>query len=242
MPRREKYVPTHRDARPEPALTKGLRKTVVYSGLAVAVTGVAVSSGIALDQSAPVAGASASLAAAPLSRSSASQSPPAQAASGQPTVGLPTAGDQPTKATGSRPDDELNTTSRSASRPPLDPTKQDTLSQQSGGQVTHTADLTSQDPRDIARALLPQFGFSETEFSCLDALYMKESGWDVHADNPTSDAYGIPQALPGTKMASAGSDWANDAATQIRWGLDYIRSSYGTPCGAWDHEMAYNWY
>jgi len=81
----------------------------------------------------------------------------------------------------------------------------------------------------IARALLPQFGFSSSEFTCLDELYTRESGWDVHADNPTSDAYGIPQALPGSKMASAGSDWMNDAATQIRWGLEYIRGSYGTP-------------
>jgi len=240
VPRREKYVPKHRDARSEPALKKGLRKTVIYSGVAVAATGVAVGSGVALEQTAPAAGASASLAAAPLARNSAATS-----SAGHPRqsiTGLPAAGDPSSAASNHRPGADLTRISRSASRPPLDPTKAATLSQQSGGQVTHTADLTSQDPRDIARALLPQFGFSESEFSCLDALYMKESGWDVHADNPTSDAYGIPQALPGSKMASAGADWANDAATQIRWGLDYIRSSYGTPCGAWDHEMAYNWY
>jgi hypothetical protein len=239
VPRREKYAPKHRDARPEPALKKGIRKSVVYSGVAVAATGVAVTSGIALDQATPAAGASASLAAAQLSQNS-----PSQSDTGHPVTGLPSAGTgvQPLPASESRRGDAATTTSRSGSRPPLDPTKEVTLSQQSGGQVTRTADLTSQDPRDIARALLPQYGFSESEFSCLDALYMKESGWDVHADNPTSDAYGIPQALPGTKMATAGPDWANDAATQIRWGLEYIRSSYGTPCGAWDHEMAYNWY
>ena len=69
-----------------------------------------------------------------------------------------------------------------------------------------------------------------------------ESGWNVYASNPTSGAYGIPQALPGSKMASAGADWQTDAATQIRWGLGYIQSTYGSPCGAWAHEQADGWY
>lgn len=228
MPRRAKYVPKHRDAPPEPALKKGLRKTVVFSGVAVAATGVAVSSGIALENPSP-ADASGSMAAASLSRAERPLAHPHERPGPDVSVDAGLRG-------------RLNTTSRSATRPPLDPTKEATLSQQSGGQVTHTADLTSEDPREIARALLPQFGFSESEFTCLDELYTKESGWNVHADNPMSDAYGIPQALPGSKMASAGSDWVNDAATQIRWGLEYIRSSYGTPCGAWAHEVAYNWY
>ncbi len=243
MPRREKYVPRHRDAPPEPALKKGIRKTVVFSGVAVAATGVAVGSGIALDQATP-AGATPSLASA---STSASLSPANNRANNPPagrSAQASASADRQREVTvadsGLR--GQLDTTSRSATRPPLDPTKESTLSQQSGGQVTHTEDLASQDPRTIAKALLPQFGFSESEFTCLDELYTKESGWNVHADNPTSDAYGIPQALPGSKMASAGSDWLNDAATQIRWGLQYIRSSYGTPCGAWSHEMAYNWY
>ena len=116
------------------------------------------------------------------------------------------------------------------------------LNQDSGGQVTETEDLTSQDPRTIARAMLADFGFGDDQFSCLDSLYMSESGWNIHADNPSSSAYGIPQALPGSKMASAGSDWEHNAATQIKWGLGYIKSSYGTPCGAWSFKQGHNWY
>ena len=69
-----------------------------------------------------------------------------------------------------------------------------------------------------------------------------ESGWSATAYNAGTGAYGIPQALPGAKMASAGPDWQTDAATQVRWGLEYIRGTYGSPCGAWDHEQATGWY
>jgi hypothetical protein len=120
--------------------------------------------------------------------------------------------------------------------------KKSVLNQDSGGQVTETEDLTSQDPRTIARAMLSDFGFGDDQFSCLDSLYMSESGWNIHADNPSSSAYGIPQALPGSKMASAGPDWENNAATQIKWGLEYIKNSYGTPCGAWSFKQGHNWY
>ena len=77
---------------------------------------------------------------------------------------------------------------------------------------------------------------------CLVSLWNVESGWNVTATNPSSGAYGIPQALPGSKMASAGADWQTSAATQIRWGLGYIKSVYGSPCGAWGHEQADGWY
>jgi hypothetical protein len=97
-------------------------------------------------------------------------------------------------------------------------------------------------PEQVAQQLLGQFGWSASQFSCLDPLWARESGWNVTAENPSSGAYGIPQALPGSKMASAGADWATDAATQIRWGLTYIKSLYGSPCGAWDHEEADGWY
>lgn len=96
-------------------------------------------------------------------------------------------------------------------------------------------------PRQIARQLLAQHGWSG-QFSCLDPLWEHESGWQVSADNTYSGAYGIPQAEPGSQMASAGSDWQTDAATQIRWGLSYIKGRYGDPCGAWSHEEAYGWY
>ena len=96
-------------------------------------------------------------------------------------------------------------------------------------------------PQQIAARMLAQYGWAG-QFSCLDALWQQESGWNAYAENPSSGAYGIPQALPGAKMASAGSDWQTNPATQIRWGLGYIQGSYGSPCGAWDHEEAYGWY
>jgi hypothetical protein len=95
-------------------------------------------------------------------------------------------------------------------------------------------------PKAIAQTMLAQRGWSG-QFSCLNSLWNKESGWSVSAANP-SGAYGIPQALPGSKMASAGSDWQTNPATQIRWGLNYISSTYGTPCAAWAHSQANNWY
>ncbi|GAA4365984.1 lytic transglycosylase domain-containing protein [Agromyces bauzanensis] len=85
-------------------------------------------------------------------------------------------------------------------------------------------------------------GWPSTEFDCLVALWGKESGWRVNAYNPSSGAYGIPQALPGSKMATAGADWETNAATQIEWGLGYIQGRYGTPCGAWAHSQDAGWY
>ena len=96
-------------------------------------------------------------------------------------------------------------------------------------------------PEQIAEAMLGSFGWSSSQFSCLYPLWAHESGWSVTAYNPAG-AYGIPQALPGSKMASAGPDWQTNAATQIRWGLEYIEGMYGSPCGAWDHEQATGWY
>lgn len=136
------------------------------------------------------------------------------------------------------------TASRSDRRTDVDEAKLDLLSQEveSGGQVTRSEDLASGDPRDIARAMMAEFGFSASQFSCLDSLWTKESGWNVYADNPTSSAYGIPQSLPGSKMASSGPDWLHNPATQIHWGLGYIRDRYGSPCAAWSHSQAVNWY
>jgi uncharacterized protein YabE (DUF348 family) len=93
----------------------------------------------------------------------------------------------------------------------------------------------------IARYLLAARGWS-SQMGCLVELWNHESSWRVDAYNP-SGAYGIPQALPGSKMASAGADWQTNAATQIRWGLDYIASRYGDPCGAWSTWQAHGgWY
>jgi resuscitation-promoting factor RpfB len=95
--------------------------------------------------------------------------------------------------------------------------------------------------QDAARTLLATRGWGRDQFSCLVSLWNQESGWNVHAAN-ASGAYGIPQALPGSKMSSAGGDWRNSAATQISWGLGYIASRYGTPCGAWSSWQAQGWY
>ncbi|WP_207670024.1 lytic transglycosylase domain-containing protein [Orlajensenia flava] len=93
----------------------------------------------------------------------------------------------------------------------------------------------------IALDLVHARGWGDDEYSCLVALWNRESGWNVYASNP-SGAYGIPQALPGSKMSSAGSDWESDAATQITWGLGYITGRYGSPCGAWAHSEDAGWY
>ncbi len=88
-----------------------------------------------------------------------------------------------------------------------------------------------------AKAMLASFGFASSQWSCLYSLWERESTWNVYAENAASGAYGIPQALPGDKMASAGADWQTNAATQIKWGLGYIKQVYGTPCGAWQNEV-----
>ncbi len=87
-----------------------------------------------------------------------------------------------------------------------------------------------------------RYGWGGDQFSCLDSLWTKESGWNYQAYNADGGATGIPQALPGSKMASAGADWQTSASTQIAWGLEYISAAYGTPCSAWSHSQAMNWY
>lgn len=94
----------------------------------------------------------------------------------------------------------------------------------------------------IAADMVAARGWGSGEFDCLVALWNKESGWNVYAMNPSSGAYGIPQSLPGSKMATAGADWQTNPATQITWGLGYIEARYGTPCGAWAHSQAVGWY
>jgi cell wall-associated NlpC family hydrolase len=84
--------------------------------------------------------------------------------------------------------------------------------------------------------------FGQGQFSYLDLLWNRESGWNPNAVNPTSGADGIPQALPASKMASAGPDWATDGYTQIIWGVGYIQAVYGSPQAAWAHEEAFGWY
>lgn len=95
----------------------------------------------------------------------------------------------------------------------------------------------------IARDMMAaNYGWGEDQFGCLVALWQKESGWNYQAYNSSSGATGIPQALPGSKMATAGADWQTNPATQIAWGLGYIAGRYGTPCGAWSHSQSVGWY
>ena len=130
---------------------------------------------------------------------------------------------------------------QSSAVPAAQPAAQPATGVQPSPTPTAAPPAASGSPQQIAEAMLGSFGWSSSQFSCLDPLWAHESGWSVTAANPDG-AYGIPQALPGSKMASAGPDWQTDAATQIRWGLEYIQGTYGSPCAAWAHEQATGWY
>ena len=109
------------------------------------------------------------------------------------------------------------------------------------------ASLTAQraaapSPRQVATELLHRFGWKRYQFRFLNPLWSRESSWEVHARNPYSGAYGIPQAVPGSKMAAAGPHWRTSARTQILWGLAYIKARYGSPRHAWEHERETGWY
>jgi hypothetical protein len=126
--------------------------------------------------------------------------------------------------------------------------QQAAASQSSSGIQTGTGITGSPPPADpssaevIGENELVDQGFDKTtQWPCLYDLWQQESGWNVYAENP-SGAYGIPQSLPGDKMASAGADWQTNPTTQIIWGLGYIKSVYGTPCVAWQHEEADGYY
>ncbi len=169
MLRRERYVPRHLAAR------RPHRRLVTPVAVAMVATGVVVGSGVVGGLPGP--------------------SVEAAAATAVPDTGAPAVrtADPVTLDLG----DRARVVSRSLERTAVQRTKARALDQSSGGQVTATEDLTTGDPRDIARAMLGSYGFGADQFSCLDSIYVNESGWDVHADNPSSSAYGIPQALPG---------------------------------------------
>jgi hypothetical protein len=105
--------------------------------------------------------------------------------------------------------------------------------------AVNTPDGAKAFARDLAAS---QYGWGGDQFQCLVNLWQKESGWSYTAYNASSGATGIPQSLPGSKMATAGADWQTNARTQITWGLGYIKSAYGTPCSAWSHSQSVNWY
>nr|WP_234045404.1 transglycosylase SLT domain-containing protein [Streptomyces adelaidensis] len=101
----------------------------------------------------------------------------------------------------------------------------------------HAASEASQ-----AQATAKKMISNSAQYNCFAKIVDHESDWNINATNASSGAYGLVQALPGTKMASAGSDWKTNAATQIKWGVDYMKDRYGSPCGAWDFWQANNWY
>jgi hypothetical protein len=226
-----KHVPKHRQA-PKRSITteaprRALRTTVLLSGVAVAATGVTVSGGV-LSHSAPMAGAAQDL---------------GSDLTGNLGDTLKPLAAEPAQASEADLAARSRTVSRSDRRDDSDPAKEAALSSDdSGPAMTRTEDLSQEDPKVVAQALLTEFGYSQDQFSCLDSLWSRESGWRVDANNPSSSAYGIPQALPGSKMATAGADWATNPVTQIRWGLGYIQDRYGSPCGAWGHSESYGWY
>jgi hypothetical protein len=94
----------------------------------------------------------------------------------------------------------------------------------------------------IAYDMVLARGWDEGQYACLVSLWNRESHWNIYAENKTSGAYGIPQALPGDKMASVGADWRTNPVTQITWGLGYIAARYENPCGAWTSSEARGWY
>jgi hypothetical protein len=211
-----KYTPKHRTPAAPRAPKKALRNTLVLSSIAVGATGLAVAGGVS---SAPTSADGVVSAAADL------------------RTAEPLTAEQLARRAESQP-------SRSDRRTDADPAKAATLAaaETAGSTYSRTEDIRDEDPREIGRALLPEFGFGDDQFECLDSLYESESGWRWNADNPTSSAYGIPQALPGSKMSSAGADWESNPVTQIRWGLGYIADRYGTPCSAWGFKQGNNWY
>ncbi|WP_243640530.1 lytic transglycosylase domain-containing protein [Nocardioides jejuensis] len=212
-----KYVPKHRgDAVPATeAPKKILRNSVIFSAIAVGATGSAVATGLVTNGGSPAVAA----AAADIDLAS---------------VNGINGADIERDPVVSR-SDRRDATSQ-AKVAPLAAT--DSVA----NGYTRTEDIRDLDPRSVAKALLSDFGWSSDQFGCLDSLWTRESGWNIHADNPGSSAYGIPQALPGSKMSSAGPDWENNPVTQITWGLGYIQDRYGSPCGAWGHSQGYGWY
>jgi hypothetical protein len=119
--------------------------------------------------------------------------------------------------------------------------------EETGGPVEYTGPVPTScneysGSRKTGCALMLDAGFGIDQFPCLDKLWKKESGWNYKATNSSSGAFGIPQALPGSKMASIADDWKTNPATQIKWGLGYIEGRYDTPCGAWSHSESTGWY
>lgn len=211
----ESYVPKHRNAPPKrvsAGAKKGARNAVLFSGAAMFATALSISAGVAAEDTSP----------------------------DDTLVNLTAGKAQLTVADLAAREQSA---SRSSSRQPkADVLKAAELGSAAGVAFTRSEDLTRSDPRSLAKRLMSQYGLSTADFDCVDRLWSGESGWNVHAANPSSSAYGIPQALPGSKMASAGPNWQDNAETQIRWGLGYIANRYGSACAAWSYKQSHGWY
>jgi hypothetical protein len=245
-PQHQQYVPRHRAApvlTPPAALAgprhlgskrhparKALRNTVTMTGIAAAATGVAVATGVVQSPGAAVNLADSLTPAA------------ANGDNGTTTTSLADRAPVVSRSADRTAGGAGGAGAHADRRPQQDPAKAAALGLSSGPAVGGQENLSAGDPQTIAEALLPKFGFSSSQMSCLIPLWAGESGWRVNAENASSGAYGIPQALPGSKMASAGADWQTNAATQIEWGLGYIAERYGSPCGAWGFKQSHGWY
>ena len=205
--------------------TRRVRRAAGLGGTAAVLTAVAVGAGVVSGSAAPTADETVSLVGGTVAGGTPERAAPAPLTQAE----LDQREERASRSTGDR-------------RPVADASKRRTLSNASGRAVTRTEDLSKADPKALTRALLPQFGMSASDFTCIDSIWTQESGWNVHADNPTSSAYGIPQALPGSKMASAGPNWPDNAETQIRWGLGYLKARYGSACAAWSFKQSHGWY
>lgn len=208
----EKYVPKHRNAPTKRARTKA-KNAVYYSGIAAIATGLTVSGGIA--------------------------------AHGAAATGTPvklSAGKSPLSAVDLANREASVSRSSVDRRTQVDALKAAELATATGVVVTRSANISTADPKALTRALMSKYGLNPADFSCIDNIWTQESNWNVHAANPTSSAYGIPQALPGSKMASAGANWHDSAETQIRWGLSYIANRYGSACAAWSFKQSHGYY
>jgi hypothetical protein len=199
---------------------RGTRVAALLSGVSLAMTGLAVGGGVLV-----------------------ANMPPSDTGAALSVAGSAPSAAAPTLTQNDLASRDATSVSRSEDRVPLASlARSRNLSNASGPARTRTVDLSSADPRTLAKALMPQFGMAPSDFGCIDAIWSQESGWNIHADNPSSSAYGIPQALPGSKMSSAGPDWQNNPVTQIKWGLGYIKERYGSACGAASYKRSHGTY
>lgn len=196
-------------------------------------------------------------AAAAAAEVAASQAPPAAVPVAPPAaVPLPTAGPAVARAgAGSRDDAPVPAEQPRPAPPAPDPEPAPVASAQPSGPPSPSPGPQPPEPKPQVTAVndpagaqayasgrLESFGWGQDQFQCLVNLWNRESNWRTNALNSSNGAYGIPQSLPGDKMAAAGADWRTNYRTQVDWGLGYIKGRYGSPCGAWGHSERNGWY